>query len=44
MEKTSVDLLELSDSQKTEFLKHVNAHPKQRAEEERYYETVSRQV
>jgi uncharacterized protein (UPF0335 family) len=40
MEKKSVDLLELSDSQKTEFLKHVSAYLKQRVEEERYYKSM----
>ena len=40
MEKKSVDLLELSDSQKTEFLKHVSDYLKQRAEEERYYKSM----
>ena len=36
-----VDLLELSDSQKTEFLQHVKAYLQQRVEEERYYRSIS---
>ena len=41
MEKITVDLLELSDSQKTEFLEHVRAYLQQRVEEERYYRSIS---
>ena len=36
-----VDLLELSDSQKTEFLQNVKAYLQQRVEEERYYRSIS---
>ena len=41
MEKTTVDLRTLSDSQKAEFLKHVGSFLQQRAEEERYYRSFS---
>ena len=40
MEKKSVNLLELSDSQRTEFMKHVRAYLKQRVEEERHYKSM----
>jgi uncharacterized protein (UPF0335 family) len=40
MEKKPADLLELSDAQKTEFLKHVNAYLKQRVAEERNYKSM----
>jgi uncharacterized protein (UPF0335 family) len=41
MSKTAVDLLELSDSQKTEFLKSTRAYLKQQVEEKRYCNSVS---
>ena len=41
MDKVTVNLLELSDSQKTEFLEHVSAYLQQRVEEERYYRSFS---
>jgi len=41
MEKVTVDLRDLSDSQKTEFLGHVRAYLQQRVEEERYYSSIS---
>ena len=41
MDKVTVNLLELSDSQKTEFLEHVRAYLQQRVEEERYYRSIS---
>jgi uncharacterized protein (UPF0335 family) len=41
MDKVTVNLLELSDSQKTAFLEHVSAYLQQRVEEERYYKTIS---
>ena len=40
MDKKSVDLLELSDSQRTEFMEHVRAYLKQRVEEERHYKSM----
>jgi hypothetical protein len=44
MNKSTVNLLELSDSQKTKFLEQVKAYLQQRVEEERYYRSISRQV
>ena len=41
MEKKPVDLLELSDSQKTKFLENARAYLQQRLEEERYYRSIS---
>jgi hypothetical protein len=41
MDKVTVNLLELSDTQKTEFLEHVSAYLQQRVEEERYYKSIS---
>ena len=41
MNKTTVDLRALSDSQKTEFLEHVRAFLQQRVKEERYYRSFS---
>jgi predicted RNase H-like nuclease (RuvC/YqgF family) len=41
MEKKPVNLLELSDSQKTKFLENARAYLKQRLEEERYYKSIS---
>jgi uncharacterized protein (UPF0335 family) len=41
MSKTTVDLLELSDFQKTEFLKSTRAYLKQQVEEKRYCNSIS---
>jgi len=41
MNKSTINLLELSDSQKTEFLKQVRAYLQQRVEEERYFRSIS---
>ncbi len=41
MDKVTVNLLELSDSQKTVFLAHAKAYLQQRAEDERYYRSIS---
>ncbi|MGD0204415.1 MAG: hypothetical protein ABSC20_10990 [Candidatus Bathyarchaeia archaeon] len=41
MDEKSVNLLELSDSQKTKFLEHARAYLQQRLEEERYYRSIS---
>jgi hypothetical protein len=41
MDKVTVNLLELSDPQKTAFLEHVSAYLQQRVEEERYYKSIS---
>jgi hypothetical protein len=41
MAKTTVDLLELSDSQKTEFLGSARTYLKQQVEEKRYYSSIS---
>ena len=41
MDKTTVDLLELSDSQKTEFLDNTRAYLKQQVEEKNYYSSIS---
>jgi hypothetical protein len=41
MEKKPVNLLELSDSQKTKFLEKTRAYLQQRIEEERYYKSIS---
>ena len=41
MAKTTVDLLELSDSQKTEFLESARAYLKQQVEEKSYYSSIS---
>jgi len=41
MEKTTVDLRMLSNSQKTEFLKHIRVFLQQRVDEERYYRSFS---
>ena len=41
MEKKPVNLLELSDSQKTKFLENARAYLQQRLEEERYYRSIS---
>ena len=41
MEKITVNLLELSDSQKTEFLEQFKAYLQQRIEEERYLRSIS---
>ena len=40
MDKKSVNVLDLSDSQRTEFMKCVRAYLKQRVEEERYYKSM----
>ena len=41
MAKTTVDLLELSDSQKTDFLDNTRAYLKQQVEEKNYYSSIS---
>ncbi len=41
MDERPVNLLELSDSQKTKFLEHTRAYLKQRVEEERNYRSMS---
>jgi uncharacterized protein YktA (UPF0223 family) len=41
MEKVTVDLRELSDSQKNEFLEHVRAYLQQQVEEEKYFRAFS---
>ena len=41
MDERSVDLLTLSESQKTKFLEHARAYLKQRVEEERNYSSMS---
>ena len=41
MDKVTINLLELSDSQKRVFLGHVKAYLQQRVEEERYYRSFS---
>ena len=41
MNKSTVNLLELTDSQKTEFLQHVKAYLQQQVEEERYCRSIS---
>jgi hypothetical protein len=43
MNKSTINLLELSDSQKTEFLEQVKAYLQQRVEEEKYYRSISPQ-
>jgi len=43
MNKSTINLLELSDSQKTEFLEQVKAYLQQRVEEEKYYRSISLQ-
>jgi len=41
MNKSTINLLELSDSQKTEFLEQVRSYLQQRVEEEKYYRSIS---
>ncbi len=41
MNKIIVNLLELSDSQKTKFLEEVKAYLQQQVEEERYCRSIS---
>jgi hypothetical protein len=41
MAKTTVNLLELSDSQKNEYLGQVRAYLKQKIDEKRYYDIIS---
>jgi hypothetical protein len=41
VDKVTINLLELSDSQKSVFLGHVKAYLRQRVEEERYYRSFS---
>jgi len=41
MHKSTINLLELSDSQKTEFLEQVRSFLQQRVEEEKYYRSIS---
>ena len=41
MAKTTVDLLELTDSQKTEFLESARAYLKQQVEEKSYHRSIS---
>ena len=41
MDKTTVDLLKLSDSQKTEFLESTRVYLKQQVEEKSYHRSIS---
>ena len=41
MEKITVNLLELSNSEKTKFFEQVRAYLQQRVEEERYFKYIS---
>lgn len=41
MDMKKHDLLQLSDSQRSEFMKHVRVYLKQRLDEEKFYKSIS---